>query len=64
MSGQKISIGKLAKGTSNVLREFKNNPQKVFFDTLNTTIDNYFIYRVGKTEVIEFLEKKLKELGG
>jgi len=62
MGNQKISIGKLAKGTSNVIREFKNNPQKVFFDTMNTTIDNYFVYGVKKEKVIEFLEKKLKEL--
>lgn len=60
---KKIGIGKMAKGTTKVLREFKNNPSKLFFDTINSVVDNYFVYNVDKKDVIEFLEKKVKELG-
>lgn len=62
MGTDKISGMKLARGMSRVVKEFRNNPHKVFFDTLNTTIDHHYVYGIDKKEIIKYLEGKVKEL--
>ena len=62
MSNETISKLKMIKTTSKVLGEFRKNPNKVFFDTLDITIDNANVYRVTKKQVLLYLDKKVKEL--
>lgn len=57
-----ISKMRMIKQTSHVLGEFRKNPSKVFFDTLDITIDNANVYRVTKKQVLLYLDKKVKEL--
>lgn len=59
MSGNKISM---IRQTSRVLGEFRKNPTKVFFDSLEMTITNHNVYKVTKQETIQFLKKKISEL--
>ena len=62
MSKDRISKMKMIKNTSHVLDEFRKNPTKVFFDTLEITIDNAYVYRVSKKQVLSYLTKKVGEL--
>lgn len=62
MTTDSISRIKMIRSTSKILGEFKRNPSKVFFDTLDTTIDNAYVYRVTKKRVLAYLDKKVREL--
>lgn len=62
MTKESISRLKMIKSSSKVLNDFRKNPSKVFFDTLNVTIDNSYVYGVNKKQVLLYLDKKIKEL--
>ena len=62
MSKDCISKMKMVRTTSRVLGEFRKNPTKVFFDTLDITIENSNVYRVNKRQVLAYLIKKVNEL--
>ena len=62
MGNERISKMKMIRSTSHVLGEFRKNPSKVFFDTLEITIDNAYVYRVSKKQVLSYLSKKVVEL--
>lgn len=59
MGSNKINM---IRNTSKILGEFRKNPSKVFFDTLQVTISNHNVYKVTKKEVLTYLKKKISEL--
>lgn len=57
-----VSKTRMIRNTSKILNEFKKDPSKVFFDTFENMIDNAYVYRVTKKQVLEYLTKKVSEL--
>ena len=53
---------RMIRNTSKILSEFKKDPKKVFFDTFENMIENAYVYKVNKKEIIEYLDKKLNQL--
>lgn len=52
----------IKRGMLGVISDFRKNPSKVWYDSLNNIIGNRKTYKISDQEAIDFLRVKIAEL--